>query len=165
MRVVYAAKNRKQNRMIAPDAKRHRAVIENGFQSRFNPAKGVFDRKRIDSQVTVVRNAEQVKGTDIQHRMIRSDDGGLLTHVAWTKSRSGAIACSSVKGNPDQCHIQALGVGNVRQAHKRRYARETRVFERVDGLGIRLMQPFPTNLPVALLSHMENSALQPAAGM
>src|SRR5216683_8239003 len=97
--------------------------------------------------------------------MVRTNDRGLLAHVARAKTRSRTVARSAIKRNTDQCDIQALGIGNVRQAHKCRDAGEAGIFERVDGFGKWLGELLSRNLAPTLFRHVQNSKRQPAAGM
>src|SRR5215470_3364813 len=71
---VDGAQNRQQNRMIATDTQGNRSGLQNRLQSSFNFLKGVFDRQRIDRQVSVICYPQRIEGADIEHRMIWSNN-------------------------------------------------------------------------------------------
>jgi hypothetical protein len=131
------AKNGQADGMIAADADAAHSGIEKRSNSLLDAAKRVFDGKRIDAEITEVRDAVLGEGIHLEDGIPGTNDCGLRAHVSRPETRTGAIGGAPIERHAHQCDFQLLGLGDVREAHERGDAGEARVPESVGRLRVR----------------------------
>src|SRR5499427_6626058 len=72
---------------------------------------------------------------DSEARVPRPDERGLVAHVPGAEARPRAIRAAAVEGDPDQCHVETGGRGDVGQPHEGRGLGEAWRGEAVAWLG------------------------------
>src|ERR1700674_677332 len=136
----HGAQNRQADGMISSHAGATHTSSKQRSNSLLDSAKSVLDGKRIHREIPEVRHAILGKGIHVHRWIPRPDYRGLHANVARAEARPRAIGRATIEWHADQRNLQFFRLCDVRQTHKRGYARETGVFERVNRLGMRQLK-------------------------
>src|SRR2546422_1690297 len=127
------AQDTERHGMIAADADGRRSVGDHLGDPRFDGGQGALDGDRHDVHIAAVGHTEPLERVDLEDRIPRTDQGGLLPHRSRAEAGPGPVRGSPVVRDPQQGNVEAFGRGGDGQQHERRHLAESWRDERVAG--------------------------------
>ena len=101
-----------------------------------DPIIGARDVERRRPHITVVGDADGLVDGDVVDRMVQAHLARVVPDRPRRQPGAHPVARARIERDPDEDHIQAAGIGDVRVAHERGDSRVPRVHHAVDGPGL-----------------------------
>src|SRR6267378_656582 len=113
--------------MIPTHSRAPRARLHQRLHVLLDAPKRVLNGQRIHRKIPKVRYTMFRERIDLQYRVPRTDEHGLVAHLPRPEPRSRPVSGPTVEWNSHQRNIQVLRVADVRQAHERGNSARTRM--------------------------------------